>query len=240
MELSPAELGILLATTVVGGVVQGSIGIGFGFILAPVLSIIEPEAVPATILLLAVPLTILMAVRERGAIDGRGFLLIMAGRVPGTALGVLLVVVVTGDALAVLVGAVILISVALTAGDRPIPVTTATTVSAGVVSGVMATATAVGGPPLALLYQQRGGPVLRSTLAMTFGVGLWISLLGLGLAGKIAFWQLRWALLLVPAMLIGLALSGLVVRRPEARWFRPAVLGFAAVAGLAAIVRGLF
>jgi uncharacterized membrane protein YfcA len=57
-------------------------------------TLIRPEAVPATLLILTIPLVAIIALRERNSIDVRGFLLITAGRIPGTLAGVLILVVV--------------------------------------------------------------------------------------------------------------------------------------------------
>jgi uncharacterized membrane protein YfcA len=114
-----------------------------------------------------------------------------------------------------------------------------TTVASGVASGTMGTATSIGGPPLALLYQHHEGPVLRSTLAVTIGMGTVISLGGQAIAGAVHGWQLLLALSLLPGVATGLLLGRVVSRRLDERWLRPAVLGFATVAALLAIGRGL-
>jgi uncharacterized membrane protein YfcA len=90
-----------------------------------------------------------------------------------------------------------------------------------------------------VVYQRRSGPELRSTLALSFVVGLLLSLAALGVAGEVHTWQGVLALWLVPAMVAGLVLSRVLAARLERRWLRPAVLTFAAVAGMAAIVDGL-
>ena len=103
----------------------------------------------------------------------------------------------------------------------------------------MGTAAAVGGPPLAIAYQRRPGPQLRSTLAATFVLGSTISLLALGIAGKVRADHLLLALELLPALAAGLFVSTRLRALLDRAWLRPTVLAFAALAGAAAVLRGL-
>ena len=113
-----------------------------------------------------------------------------------------------------------------------------TRLAGGVASGVVGTVAALGGTPLALVYQDRSGAELRSTLSISFVVGIAMSLIGLGLAGKVEWRHLVLALELLPGLLIGLWASRWVVKRLDERWLRPAVLVFAAVAGVVIVLLG--
>jgi uncharacterized protein len=223
----------------VGALVQGSIGFGSNLVAVPVLALANPDALPATLVLVVVPLVIAMAVREHHAVDRAGVTWITIGRIPGTALGAWVVAIVSESALAVLLGSSVLIAVALTALSAPVPVNRTTTTTVGFASGVMGTATAIGGPPMALLYQHHEGPVLRSTLALAFAFGTALSIAGLVVADAIHLWHIALSAALLPALLAGLALSRLVVGRIEGRWLRPAVLVFAAATAVLAIIRGV-
>jgi uncharacterized membrane protein YfcA len=103
----------------------------------------------------------------------------------------------------------------------------------------MGTATSIGGPPLALLYQHQEGPVLRATLAATFSLGTVLSLAGQVAAGAVAGWHVALAVALFPGTLAGLAASSRLAHRLDGAWLRPAVLAFAAAAAAVAVVRGL-
>ncbi len=170
-QLPGEHMAIALVAVTLGGLVQGSIGFGFALVSVPTLALIRPDALPATLLFMALPLTAFMAVRERGSIDVRGWRHAIAGRLLGTAAGVGLVAGLPTDSLSVVIGIVILVAVAMSLLSPTIAVQRATSLGAGFASGVMGTAAAVGGPPLALLYQGRSGPELRSTLAALFVVG---------------------------------------------------------------------
>jgi uncharacterized membrane protein YfcA len=97
----------------------------------------------------------------------------------------------------------------------------------------------VGGPPVALLYQHHGGPVIRSTLGAFFALTGVLSLAGLAAIGKVAGWQILLALALVPAMVTGFWLSRHLHGHVDRGWMRPAILVLSALAGTAAIVNGL-
>ena len=230
---------IALAAITIGALVQGSVGFGANIVAVPVIALFEPDALPATLALVVIPLVAAMAVRERHAVDRAGVTWITVGRVPGTVVGAAVVAVISADTLSVLLGAGVLLAVVMSALTTTIPVNRVTATSAGFASGAMGTATAIGGPPLALLYQHHEGPVLRATLAVSFAIGTVLSLVGLAIAGAIKPWHVLLALALVPGLLTGLALSRLLVHRLDRAWLRPAVLTFAAVTALIAIVRGL-
>jgi uncharacterized membrane protein YfcA len=53
-------------------VVQGSVGFGLALVVVPVLTPVRPKALPATVLLIVMPLGAFMAFKERRAIDVSG------------------------------------------------------------------------------------------------------------------------------------------------------------------------
>src|SRR5918999_712417 len=166
--MSGGILIVFLLGVTAGAVIQGSIGFGFSFVVVPLLGLLRPEALPATVLIMSMPMTVALALRERDAIDGGGFVRLTAGRVVGTAVGVLLVRSWPTDELAVLTGASLLLGVAVSLFAPAFEAGRRTQVALGVASGVMGTTAAVGGPPAALAYQHRPGPQLRATLSASF------------------------------------------------------------------------
>ena len=229
---------IISLAVAIGAVIQGSIGFGYALVAVPALVLILPWSVPVTPLLLALPMTVLMSAREWHSIDFGGFFLITAGRLLGTVGGVALLVFVPGGSLSTLVGLLIL-AAALASFLRPtFEVRNSTRLTGGIASGVVGTVAALGGTPLALVYQDRSGAELRSTLSISFVVGIAMSLAGLGLAGKVEWRHFALAAELLPGMLVGLWASRWVVKRLDERWLRPAVLAFAAVAGIVIVLLG--
>lgn len=222
-----------------GSGVQATIGFGSNLVAVPVLAIVQPGAVPATATMMALPLALAMAAREGDHVDWSGVRWLMVGRLPGTVLGALVVASVATSTLSVVTGVSVLVAVALSAASLTVPLTPTAIAATGLASGTMGTATAIGGPPLALLYQHHEGRILRSTLAVTIGIGTVVSLLALVVAREVAGWQVLLALALLPGVLAGFLAGRSLARLVDGRWLRPAVLVFASLSALVAIARGL-
>src|SRR5262249_41058688 len=148
---------------------------------------------------------------------------------------------VSSDVLAVVIGAVVLLGVALSIAAAHLHpgVTPRTATATGVVTGVTGTAAAIDGPPLALLYQHDPPPVFRATLATQFALGAAITLTALLLARQLHGWQVLLGLTLMPSFFCGLALSLAIRPRLAHSNLRPAVLAIAALTGVAAIGRAV-
>ncbi|HEY6579884.1 MAG TPA: sulfite exporter TauE/SafE family protein [Rubrobacter sp.] len=229
---------ILSFAVAIGAIIQGSIGFGYALVAVPALVLLLPWSVPVAPLLLALPMTVLMSVREWRSIDFGGFFLITTGRLLGTIAGVALLVFVPGGWLSTLTGLLILAAALASLFKPSFEVRNGTRLTGGIASGVVGTVAALGGTPLALVYQDRSGAELRSTLSISFVVGIAMSLIGLRLAGKVEWRHFVLALELLPGLLVGLWASRLVVKRLNERWLRPAVLTFAAVAGVVIVLLG--
>lgn len=230
---------MLLFAVAVGAVVQGAIGFGFALVVVPVLTFVRPEVLPAAVLLLILPLSVTMAVRERRAVEVVGLVYLLAGRLVGTFVGVGLLLLAPEEYLSVLFGGFVLVAVLTSSFAPEVNLSNQTRVAGGVASGIMGTAAGIGGPPLALIFQSRSGPEIRATLAVAFVFGTTLSLLALALAGRLGSEHLLLALELLPVLLLGLWAANAMARFLTGRWLRPAILLFAASSGLAAVLLGL-
>lgn len=199
----------------------------------PVLALVDPAFVPVPLLLVNLPLSALVAVRERGAVDRAALPFALAGRVVGTVAGTLVVAAVSTHTLQVVVALVVLGAVAASAGGPAVAPGPRTLVGAGFASGVTGTTASLGGPPIALLYRDAPGARLRSTLAVYFLVGSTLSIAGLALAGVVTRHTLVLGAILVPGTLFGFALSSAVAPHVDRRGLRAAVL---ATSGISALV----
>ncbi len=224
---------------VVGAVVQGSVGFGLALVVVPVLALVRPETLPAVVLLITMPMAAFMAFKERRSVDVAGLGWILAGRVIGTLGGVGLLALIPSGFLSVLFGALVLAAVLASISSPEIVLRNRTRLAGGVASGVMGTAGGVGGPPLALVYQNRSGPEIRSTLAVAFVFGTGLSLVALFLSGRAGAEHALLSLQLFPGLILGLLATRWIAPLLDASWLRPAVLLFAAVSGLAAMLLGL-
>jgi hypothetical protein len=216
--------------------VQGATGVGFALIAAPVIGILRPELLPVCVLVLMLPLNLYVLWRERGAGDRVGASWITGGRIVGTAGGLWVLAVLSASHLALFVG---LSTVAAALATLMMPAFTpnrSAFVGAGLVTGITETATGIGGPPLALVYQHHAPSIMRSTIALCFLVGELVSLATLLATGRIDASQLSAATSLLPALLIGAGLSRVVHHRINGRFLRAFVQVFAIVSGVVLLV----
>jgi uncharacterized membrane protein YfcA len=131
------------------------------------------------------------------------------------------------------------VAVLVTVRAVHVPVNPASLSVAGLVAGVSGTATSIGGPPIALLFQKREPEVVRSTLSVFFFLGVCVSLVGLAWSGELtrASWHL--GLLLAPLVVLG-AWAGSAVRdRLPRHAFRTGVLLVCSASALALLVQAL-
>lgn len=239
MHVSGSEYTIILLVVIVGAAAQGSIGFGHNLIVVPVVALLLPAALPGTLVISGLPLSLLVIAREHRGVDRRSVAWIAAGRVPGTVVGVLIVATVSARLLGGLAGAAVLVGVTMSLFARPIRVAPQTALVAGATSGVMGTAAAIDGPPLALLLQHHPGHHFRPTMAACFVIATVMSFAALALAGEITTDQLRLALALIPGTLVGFAISHWATRALHGRDLRPAILALVAVTGAAAVIRAV-
>jgi hypothetical protein len=178
------------------------VGFGMNLIAAPILAVLDPDLVPGPALVAALALTILVAHRERASVDRRGVSFALVGRVPGTILGAALIASIPEDGVTITVGLAVLLAVGLNLvklGLRPNP---PTLLVAGVVSGFASTVSSVGGPPMAVVYANEPGPVIRGSLSAIFVVGAAMSIAALVAVGDFGEKEaLASVLLLIPGTL---------------------------------------
>ncbi|MGH3695024.1 MAG: TSUP family transporter [Pseudonocardiaceae bacterium] len=224
---------------VVGALVQGAVGYGMALVAAPLLAMVDPTLVPVPLLLLTSVHSVLAVVRDGRHADWTGIGWAMLGRLPGTGLGVLAVVALSQRVFAVLIALCVLACVVLSLlrwRPRPRP---GSLMLAGLASGAGGTAASIGGPPIALLYQDAEGPRVRGTIGGYFVLGSAASIAALALAGQVTGESLEKAVFFAPFLLVGFALSGPARRVLDNGWTRPAVLAVAAVSALLLLGRAL-
>ncbi|WCN05024.1 sulfite exporter TauE/SafE family protein [Streptomyces sp. M92] len=227
-----ATLAVLAVTVAVAAFVQGSSGLGFALIVAPVAGIIDPHLVPVFVLASMIPLNLYVAWRERASLDLRGAGWITGARLAATPAGLAVLWLIPERSLGVFVGVATVLAAVVSLAAPAFTPGRAAYVGAGAVTGLTETATGVGGPPLALVYQHRPPAELRSTVAACFLVGEVASLALLFGTGKAETAELGQAVVLLPAIAVGAWLSRLVHHRLDARRTRLFVLVFALVSGL--------
>jgi uncharacterized membrane protein YfcA len=227
------------AVVAVGSFVQGTVGFGLSLVAAPVVTLLEPALVPGPLLVAALVLPLLTVRRERGGVDLHGVRWALVGRVPGSVLGALLLAALSPRSVALVVGLVVLGGVAMTASGVRLRPRRATLLVAGLLSGFMGTTAAIGGPPVALVYQHAEGPRLRGTLAGYFVVAATISIAVLAAVGRFGTGDLVAGLALLPGVALGHLASRRAARRIDRGLTRHAVLLVSTLAALLVVVRAL-
>jgi len=218
--VSVADYLVVAAAVVAASCLQASIGFGMGMLAAPVVAMVDPTLIPGTLIMWAILVTLLVTVRERKHVDLTGTGWALLGRVPGTVAGALLVAMLPPRGLALMLAGVVLVGVALTSfGWAPQP-HRSNLVAAGAASGLLGTATSIGGPPMALVWQRNTGAALRGTMSGFFLVGSTFSLLMLAVTGSVDQRTLLTFVLLLPAPVAGYVLSRYVNRFLDPRRLR--------------------
>jgi len=238
-DIAVLSLTGIAAAILLGALVQSVVGLGLGLVAAPVVTLLEPRLMPGALLVTGMVLPLVTLVRERREVDWSGFGWAMPGRLVGTLVGAWVVASVSTRDLGVAVGLALLVAVALTARSLTVRVTRTSLGVAGFASGLTATTSAVGGPPLALLFQHRPARQVRATLASFFVLGGALSLLTLLLWGQLPLEQVLVGLAMVPLLVLGVAAGERLRPHVSAARFRPLLLGVCAASAVVLLARSL-
>ena len=222
-----------------GATVQSAVGLGLGIVAAPVITIVQPDLMPEVMLWLACTYPLVTLATERADIHWAGLGWSLPTRLLGTAVGVAAVATFSARILGLLVAIMVLGAVLATwLAVRP-PITRGSLMTAGLVSGFSGTATSIGGPPMAILYQNQPPRQIRTTLAVYFMVGAALSLAGLALAGQLEPHRALLAACLTPVLPFGAALGRVLRTRLPEHHVRGAVLLVCAASAVVLLVRSL-
>lgn len=239
IPVTPLELAVAWAVTFCGALLQGAVGFGFAVLSVPLLRLVNPALTPIPQILLALPLTLAATWRERSQLDLRGVGWVLAGRVPGALLGAWVLTVAATRMLDLIIGVVTLAAVVAVARGAGIRLTAGSRLLAGLASGFTGSTSAIGEPPLALLYRTAAGRVIRSSLGAIFTLGLLVNISALALAGAMSTRDLRVALWLTPPLLLGFGVSHLVHHLVEGAAIQRAIFAVSGAAALLLLLRAV-
>lgn len=232
---------VVLASLVVlvGAALQGSVGFGMSLVAAPFLVLVDPSLVPVPINVVSLLFNLLVVRRERGEAHWQAVSWPLAGLVPGSAVGAIVLTALADrrDALTIVLAGLVLVAVALSAVGLHPRRRPGTLLGVGTLSGFMNTTVGIGGPPIALAFQHVSGPELRGALSRFFLAGQVASLLLLGVWGQVRAPDVWAGLALVPAALVGFVVSGRLTGHVDRGRVRAAVLVVSALAAVLAILR---
>ncbi|WP_168581266.1 sulfite exporter TauE/SafE family protein [Gephyromycinifex aptenodytis] len=237
--MSTVTLALVAMVVLIAAWLQGSVGFGLGMILAPVLALAAPSLLPVTVLLLALVLSGFSAVADRHGVHLRSLAIGIGGRVPGTVLGAWLVARLPQREFALLVAVSVLLGAFFAWRGWQPRNRTRNVLAAGLLSGVMGTATSVGGPPMALVWGASEAQRMRGTLSAFFFIGSLLSLAGLFVFDAVDPQQIRAAVLFAPAMLLGFGLARVTVRHLDQQRTRSIATAASLIGALTVLVTRL-
>lgn len=207
-HFSYAPIDILsLAIVIVGILVQARIGIGFALLSAPVLFIINESYMPGPILILGFLLSLISFLSEKQPLSLKLVLPAVIARFPGSWSGVIVLTYLPQWLLGIAIGISLLLASLLSYIHTSVTLTNRNLFYAGFFSGLFGTITSIGGPVMALIYQNQPPSTTRHALISFFLIGTPISILLLLLAGEIKEEAYILCLKMLPGVLIGFCLS---------------------------------
>lgn len=227
-------------TVFVGTLVQRLSGAGYGMFAAPVMAMVAPEWLPGTVVLVGFLIGSGSLLSSRDAVQWRDLPAGFTGRILGAGIAAYIATAVVGtDALAIIVGLVVLFAVGLTVLGLSFPISNKSLFAAGGVSGVMGTLTGIGAPPMAILYANVETRRAAATQNAFYGFGTLVAIIALSVAGVLTLPQLAFAASLAPLVPAALWVSRPLATRFERGAIRPWALGLATLSALALLGRSL-
>jgi uncharacterized membrane protein YfcA len=219
--------------------VQASVGFAYALIAAPLLALVSPALVPGPVLVSSLVLCALTALREHSNIDRRGVAIALTGRLPGAALAGLALDVLPRASYELIFGGLVLVAVLLCLRSNGVRASVPTLLTAGFASGVMGTLTSVGGPPIALVYQNASGPEMRATLNAYFALGSTVSLAVLAYVGHFGATQALQGVAMLPAVGLGFFCSTYTRELIDRNRVRTAVLALSGISSAGVMLKAL-
>lgn len=207
MEFTLLTIILINIIILCGSLLQGLIGYGIGMFCAPLLFLISPTLVPAPLILISTIITVFMTIRDRGHLQFNQVSWAMRGSFFGILLAGLLLKVTSKEQFELAFGILILLAVLISVLGLVPKVNKITNTIAGFTSGLMGTITAVGGPPIALLYQHGDIKNIKANLTAFFLFVNIIAIITLSLIGQITTNTLMTVIFILPGMAVGLYIS---------------------------------
>ena len=239
MPVDTNVLVLAFAITIIAATLQGTVGFGLSVISVPSLSLLDGDLAPVPQLLISLPVAIAMVSREWRHVDFHGVGWILAGRIPGAIIGIVLLKALSDTAVELLIGGIVLATVLVLSSGVAIRRTRVAKFVGGTVSGATGLVASIGGPPLALLYRDAAGGTLRASLNAVFSIGILITIAVRAATDEISSSDVEIALVLLPAAFVGFFLSRNLAGRVEGPLLRQLIVGMSTLAGVGVVVKAL-
>ena len=233
-------LALTLLAVFLASLLGGTLGFGSQLLLAPALAVIDPSLVPGPLLGVGMVLVVLIMLRDgHGATWGEVRPLVGGHIIGALAAGVLLVQL-PARSLEVVFSLSVLLAIAVSRrrgphwrADRGVVLWT------GAAAGLLTTVASMGGPIVALHYDNESAVRFRALLAKYFVMSSVFSLAVMAASDKFGWTELGRVALLTPAVVAGFSLSGRGAARLDGQTLRNLVLALSAVASTFVLVRAL-
>ncbi len=235
-ELSGPEVAAVLAASAFGGLVQGSAGIGMGLVAGPVLLSIDTDFAPGPMLVAGVVIAGRHLTMEWGDLDRSAFRRSMFGAPVGAVAALLVLSVMSTEALALTIGVLICVMCAALLAGVSLRRTDRTDVITGAGAAFTSLAAALPGPPLVIGFHDLDPKAMRCTVSLFITAMSAFALVSLAAIGRFGGREATLLALMVPGVAAGVVLSRWTRPWLDRAWFRPAVLVLAFLGGAALVV----
>ncbi len=217
---------LILASVIVffGALTQSLIGFGLAVVASPLLYIVNPQLVPVPIIVMGFAISAMTLFRERGHLQFNGLQYALLGRIPGGFAGAGLLLFAPQAILGLIIAAIVYIAVILSVYKVTAPINRISLFIAGIFSGIFGNIAAIGGPPMAILLAGQDANQFRAALSAFF---VFSSLIALGILAAVGLVEIKhlWlSLMLLPSVIGGYLVSGLLINHVDKNKTRTATL----------------
>ena len=231
---------VAFAIVLLAAATQAATGFGFALVAVPLLAMAsDPRTAIVATSLTGLALTVGTAVRDRAHVRWRPAGGVLIAVVLGMPAGLLVLRTASDQALTALIAVVVLGSTAMVwrgvrIGTGPLAV-----VGAGLIAGILTTATSTNGPPLVAAFRGMGFDprTFRATLATVFAAAGALGLAGFAAAGQIDADAMTLAAAGAPGLAVGWWAGNRAFARIDPDRFRRIVLYALVAASLVTLAR---
>lgn len=242
VDMVPYSLTLMLAANLcvfLGAAVQGSTGIGFALVAAPLLLLLDTSLAPVPIILSTFVLSSLMSIKDRKHIHFAGIRYALIGYIPGAIGAGAIVHVLSAEILELVFAATLLLAATITAAGFTVRPKPTTNLAAGGASGLMGTISSIGGPPMGLLYQHEAGGTVRGTLGGMAVVGSFISICVHATIGGVGSRELSSFAVMSPGVIVGFLTSSYLSKILDRGYLRPSIVALSLLAAVYIVIARL-
>ncbi|EGM68684.1 sulfite exporter TauE/SafE family protein [Shewanella sp. HN-41] len=237
--IDPQTLAIASVIVFLGAFTQSLIGFGLAVVASPLLYIVDPELVPAPVIVMGFTIALLTLLRERGHLEFNDLQYALMGRVPGGFIGASLLLFAPQPILGLAIATIVAVAVVLSLYKFSLPVNKVTLFGAGVVSGIFGNIAAIGGPPMAILLAGKDAAKFRAALSAFFIFSSTIALVILGVMGLLEIKHLWLSLMLLPSVFLGYLVAGTLVGNVDKHRTKMATLTLCGISALVLTVKSV-